>query len=300
MGVRSLALAGIVAWAGLPLAAGPAAAGIEVLSQQRRVLVDIDVVEETYTSCAPFNNPGCLPDSTATSHYADSAEAPDSGPFVATANDPALPDTSASQDSEIGAWTIRASGDHASAATFTNSGPGLPVTVHGEDHYAESRASIEFQVDAARRYNVHGSVVTTGWLFAPTSARVRLTGPGGVLAEVQVDSDPACFELGCTTVGPVPFSASGVLLPGSYTLEALANGGPGGVPTLNSSFVVVGDGAFDVELALDPVPLPSLGGPGLALLALLVAAAGAAALRRRSGATMPRLWQVDSPLHELT
>jgi urease beta subunit len=276
---RSLGWLGVSVCVAAALAAGPASAGIEVLSQERRVAVDIDVVEDTFSSCIPLITPGCLPDSTTTANHPDSAEAPDTGPFLATANVPGFAATSASQDSEIGAWTIRASGSHAATATFWNTG-GFPITFHSEHHHVESRASVEFQLEEAVGYSLDGSVSTGGAIFSASSAWIRLVGPGGVVAEVQVDSDPDCIDPGCFSVGPAPLSASGVLAPGSYTLEAVASGLASGAHSTSGSFGTAVDGAFDVELVLDGPPVPSLRGPALALLALLVWALGGRRLTR--------------------
>jgi hypothetical protein len=263
-----------------------ARADVEVLSQDRGVSVDIDVVEQTYSSCIPLITPSCLPDSTTSQNFADAETAPDALPFVATANAPAFPGSLASQDSEIGASTIRGSGSHAATAGYSNTG-GFPITFHSEYHDVESHMRVDFELGAALPYTLVGSVATGGAIFSSSSAWIRLSGPGGIVAELQVDSDPNCTDPSCFDVGPLPLAASGTLDPGAYTLEAVAQGSAGGVHSTSGSFGTGVDGAFDVELSLgEPSAVPSLGTPGLALLALLLVG-GAGLTARGSGSSLP-------------
>lgn len=263
--------------AALLLLAQAASAGNDpwsLVSQDRAVSVDIDVVEDFYSSCIPILQPGCTPDSTTTTNFADSASAPDAGAFDATASRPEFPSTFASQHSEIDADAIRASGGHAATATFSNTG-GFPITFHSEFHDVESRAVVSFEVDATTPYRLTGTVTTGGAVFSSSSSSLRLSGPGGVIAEVQVDSDPDCALPECFTVGPELLTASGLLDPGVYTLEARAGGTAGGAHSTSGSFGTGIDGAFEVELLLPPPAVPALPPGAVLLLALALAAAGA-------------------------
>jgi hypothetical protein len=247
---------------------------LDLVSQDREVSVDIDIVEDFFSSCIPFLDPGCNPDSTTSTNFSGADSAPDAGPFVATANLPEFPATFANLDSEIGADGIRASGSHAATASFTNTG-GFPITFHSEFHDVASRAVVTFQIDSSVPYSLTGSVTTGGAIFSTSSSYIRLTGPGGVIAQVRVDSDPDCTDPECFTVGPEPLSASGVLDPGTYTFEALASGTAGGAHDTNGSFGTGVNGSFDVELALAP-PVPALPAGALVFLGLVLGAAGAA------------------------
>jgi len=258
--------------------AHPALAGIEVLSQQRRVAVDIEVSEALYASCIPLLDPLCQPDEVTTTNFSDSETAPDTSPFVETANDPAFPSTWASQDSLLGANRLRASGSHVAASSFWQSG-GFPITFHSESHAAESSVVVDFSLAETTPYRLDGNVATSGGFTSSSSAWIRLSGPGGVVAEVQVDTDPNCTDPGCFTVGPEPLGATGTLAAGSYTLEAIASGNASGLHSTSGSFGGGMGGAFDVELLVGAAVLPGLGPPGLALLSLALGAGGVQRLR---------------------
>jgi hypothetical protein len=272
--------------AGLALALGasPSGAQLALVSDDRAVSVDVTATEDYFASCAPLITPGCAPDSTTTASYPDSASAGAGAPFSATASRPEFPGTWASQDSQVGAAGVSASGSHAATATFSNTG-GFPITYHSETHAVESRLAVDFELAAATPYVLSGSVATGGAIFSVSSSRIRLSGPGGTIAEVRVDSDPDCVDPGCFQVGAVPLSSSGTLAPGPYALEAVAGGTASGVHSTLGSFGTGIDGSFEVELALAPA-VPSLGPPGVALLAMALAVAVAIrSARRRCGST---------------
>jgi hypothetical protein len=267
---RWLPRAALLALAALA-AAAPAGAQLALVSDDRAVSVDVTVSEYYFASCPPLITPGCLPDSTTTNSYPDSESASSGAPFSATAG--AL-GSFASQDSQLSATGISGSGSHAASASFYNTG-GFPITFHSENHEAESRLVVEFALAEATPYTLSGSVATGGAIFSLSSSHIRLSGPGGTVAEVQVDSDPNCVDPSCFQVGPVPLASSGTLAAGTYTLEALAGGTASGVHSTSGSFGTGVDGSFEVDLALT-VAVPSLAPAGLALLALALVAAAAA------------------------
>ncbi len=275
---RALCLARAAGLALAALAATPAAAQLQLVSDDRAVSVDITVTEDYFASCIPLITPGCTPDSTTTNNYPDSASANSGAPFAETASRPEFPTTSASQDSQVSPTGITASGSHAATANFYNTG-GFPITYHSETHEVESRLVVEFELAEATPYALSGSVATGGAIFSFSSSYMRLSGPGGTVAEVQVDSDPNCVDPSCFQVGPAPLASSGTLAAGTYTLEAVAGGTASGAHSTSGSFGTGVDGSFEVELALAPA-VPSLAPPGAALLALALGLAGAAAAAR--------------------
>lgn len=256
------------------------AMAIDVISQNRQVSVDIDAQQDVFSSCIPFITSGCTPDSTMTTNYPASVSAPDTSPFMATASRVEFPSTFASQDSEITGSTIRASGSHAATASFSNTG-GFPITYYSEYHDVETRADVTLELAAATTYTLSGSVTTSGVVFSTSSASIRLVGPSGVVAEVQVDSDTDCIDLSCATVGPEQLASQGTLPAGTYTLTAAASGTAGGAHSTLGSFGTGVDGEFDVELALSATSIPTLAAGAEFFLALLLPGTGVL-LRRRS------------------
>jgi hypothetical protein len=261
------------------LAAPPAAAQLSLVSADRAVSVDIVVTEDYFASCVPLITPGCTPDSTTAFSYPDSESSSGAGSFAATAIRAEFPGTTASQDSQLTVAGIAGSGSVGGSASFFNTG-GFPITFHSENHDMESRLVVEFALAEATAYTLDGNVLAGGLIFSTGSARIRLSGPGGTIAEAQVDSDPNCVDLSCSEVGPVPLAASGTLAAGTYTLEAVAEGVASGAHSTSGSFGTGSGGSFEVELSL-AVDAPSLTPAGTALLALLLPAAVALALRRR-------------------
>jgi hypothetical protein len=158
-----------------------------------------------------------------------------------------------------------------------------------EVHASDTSFSATFVLATAGLYQLTGSVSTSAGYFAESTAFIRLTGPGAqVVAEVQVTRDSQCEPVPeCETVGPEPIAASGVLPPGTYTLEASASGWASGYRSGTFGWGDVAYGDYDVELTLAP-PVPALPVAGSALLALAIALAGGNALSLRSPATPGR------------
>lgn len=240
---------------------------LQLISQTREVSVYIETEEDYFESCVPLD-PNCQPDWTITEVFPDSDSASGPGPFVSTASRPEFPATFASQDSEITSWSVRAVGSHRAGASFWYEGLPFPIIFHSESRDTDTHALVSFELDAGSAYVLSGSVTTRGLMFSSSSARVRLTGPGDVLvAEVEVLSDPDCPSDDCETVGPELLDASGVLAPGTYTLEAIASGRAGGIHSTSGSVGSSQGGDFEVELQLS-APVALLPGTSRALLAL--------------------------------
>ena len=127
---------------------------------------------------------------------------------------------------------------------------------------------VTFEIDATSAYVLSGSVTTRGLMFSGSSSGIRLIGPGdAVLAELEVESDPGCDGEPCMTVGPGSLDVSGLLIPGVYTLEAIASGNADGIHSTMGSFGSFQGGEFEVDLQLS-APVPSLPGSWRTLLAL--------------------------------
>jgi hypothetical protein len=248
--------------------AGIAQPGVlKLVSHTREVSVQIDTVESYYESCVPMITPDCLPDSTSDASFPDHEEASGAGPFVASASRPEFPGTFAVQDSEIAGSSVRAAGSHEATSSFWNSG-GFPITYLSESHDTNTRASVTFELDATSAYVLSGSVTTLGLMFSSSSSRIHLIGPGEtVLAEVEVESDPTCTGESCLTVGPELLGVSGTLVPGVYTLEAIASGNAGGAHSTMGSFGSFQGGEFEVDLQLSAA-VPALLEPWRIALAL--------------------------------
>lgn len=279
---RSLAVPAVALLCALP--APSARASFQLLDEARSVSIEVVHTEDEFSSCIPFLDPLCQPDSSTSSTSGDDHSAPDPGPWSATASLPAFPGTWASQDSTIGADTIVASGSHAGVSSYSNSG-GFPITLVSEDHASASVFSASFQLSEPRSFQLTGSVTTEGGFLSSSQAFVRLTGPGAaIVAELQVASDPGCVDPSCATIGPESVDAAGMLTPGSYTLEASAAGSAAGTHGPSGSFGSGQAGAFDLTLQLAPPPaVPALPAWVAALLA-----AGLAASARRVPRGPPR------------
>lgn len=237
-------------------------------SETRLVQIDIDHTEDFYSSCIPLPPSPCMPDSSTTTHFSDSATAPDAAPWTATASLIQFPNTSATQDSEIGATFIQATGSHTAVSSYSNTG-GFPITFISENHATETSLVVTFDLAADCAFDLSGSVTTEGGIFSTSSTYIRLSvAGGGVIAEVQVDSAEGCADPECLVVGPAPIATSGVLAAGTYTLEAFAGGIATGVHSTIGSFGSGEGGAFEVNLVLAPQPVPTLSVYGAVFLAM--------------------------------
>ena len=240
----------------LPTASSAQPGVLHLVSQSREVRVDVESVEAYYASCIPLISPGCTPDSTTVETVSDGDTASGSGPFVASASPPGFPGSIATQDSEITTSSIRAAGTHAATSTFWNSG-GFPITFQSESHDTRTLASVSFDLDAPSAFVLSGSVTARGLMFSGSTSSIRLIGPGGVVAEIVVNSVADCVDPACVSVGPEPIDASGILEPGSYSLEAVASGNAGGVHSTAGSFGSFEGGEYEMRLELS-VPIPAI------------------------------------------
>ena len=214
----------------------------------------------------------------------ETVSAPDFAPFSATVDGNVFPMPLATQISSIEPERLLVSGH-----TLAN-----PSSRPDGSHEisSESVYSVDFTVDAPR------SFMLTGWLdlgmgvddggCASSIGRITLTGPGGVVAEVDGHLPPppgfptTCIG-GCALF--LPLSASGRLDPGSYTLVARVDTDAigfdlGPQPSCINSV----NAAYEADLALAPAQVPAL--PLPLAPPLLVALSGVA--RRALAARPPR------------
>jgi hypothetical protein len=272
----------VLVWCGVALT-NPAAAGtLTAVAQTRRVEVSVDETTTVWETGIPGVDP---PTSTSVENFGDSTTAPDFTPFSAAASVPEFPNSSATQQSEVGASSIAASGSHTGVVAIeSNFTPPPPFSQINETHDTESLFSVTFELTAACDYALTGSVSTSGGINALSQSRIRLTGPdSAVIAEIEVISDPGCVDSSCFNVGPVSIDEIGTLSPGLYTLEAEASGTATGFYSMATGDVTISNGGqFNLQLLLaSQVPALPLW-TGVAFAALL-ALASAATLRRLSG-----------------
>lgn len=230
--------------------------------------------------------------------------APDFAPFAETVSSTAPPvvgpavrdgDASASQTSSLGPNAITASGSASMSGNALLYFPGSEVIsalnavlqppvpyffgyLDGEEGGGSS-LTVTFELTEPTPYHLVGSLTAgpgnVGFpsLFFSSSALVALSGPSGTVLSQDVFSCDCEEEL----------DYQGVLAPGSYTLtlDASAYGAPFCDPFTLSCTTYGTDAAFDVNLSLAGAPVvpgPSQG--VVALLGVVLAAIGAAALRR--------------------
>jgi hypothetical protein len=284
--LHRLAPALLVLLAGLGLIV-PAARGeiLSLQSQTRTVGIQIDHHVLHFETCLPPPvDPFCEPDYIVTTSYSDDAVAPDAGPWIATASLAQFPDTFASQDSEIMGSSIHASGEHGAISFYEPWVPfEMPITEIEEPHASDTSFAATFVLATAGFYRLTGNVSVAAGLWVDTAAFIRFTGPGAqVIAETQLewnegDCDPAAVPY-CWVSGPVPIAASGVLQPGTYTLEAGAGGVAYGYRKFGFGDTVYGD--FDLEFTLGP-PVPALSNQDLVVLGVSLLSAALWLARRQ-------------------
>jgi len=211
----------------------------------------------------------CMPFGSYTKRFCDEEVAAGFGLFSATAvidagqlcgcgSDPShtYPDNYATQESSIGEKAIYASGTHnlRARSNFVCLSP--PQTVK-YDIEVESRFSVSFELDEATPFRLVGSLYVfggyTSGLTIPTNGRVTLTGPGGVIVEIErhmrecgAYPDPNC------PLDPLTIDEQGILQAGIYTLEAVIDGGSDAYPGPGGWYIGFdGDASFDVELTIE-------------------------------------------------
>jgi hypothetical protein len=254
---------------------------LTAVAQTRRVEVSVDETTRIWESGIPGFDP---PTSTSVENFGNSTTAPDFAPFSAAASVPEFSNSSATQQSELGASLIAASGSHTGVAAIESDFTAPPpFSQINETHDTESLFSVTFELTAACDYALTGSVFTSGIINSLSQSRIRLTGPdSAVIAEIEVISDPNCVDSSCVNVGPVSLDEIGTLAPGIYTLEAEASGTATGFYSMATGDVMISNaGQFNLQFLLaSPVPaLPRW--LSLAFAALLALTSGAA-LRRPS------------------
>jgi hypothetical protein len=120
------------------------------------------------------------------------------------------------------------------------------------------------------------------------TATVALTGPSGSVAALAIEQQDFCPLFAPCVPGSDSLDVQGTLAPGSYTLSASvsarARGQCNELPgyTDFQCHAPAAHGSFDLSLALDPAPVPSLSPPGLLALASLLFASGVALRRNRT------------------
>jgi hypothetical protein len=234
------------------------AAGFEATAQLRSVAVTIT---QTTVSCITPQSCSTI----GTSNQSDAQTAPDFSPFVATAQVAPFTGARADQDSSIDVTKLVASGASQSFGSGGLTTPPNIFTITSSD--SASRFSTSFDVDIATPFRLTGSVTAAGGLTAGALSRIRLRTAGGTpIAEMSAETDPECQSEECSTVGPLPLHATGVLAPGSYVLEAEASSQASPFTFAGNFFTMLSSSQYQVELSATAVP--ALGDAGLALLAL--------------------------------
>ncbi len=188
-----------------------------------------------------------------------------------------------SQTSTIGSTIVTASGSHTATGSASFTASGTPFVFDASSNMISSRSffSVDFDLSEPTPFLLTGQIDATG-LLAASLARIRLTGPGGVvIALAELEGDGSCLDPGCQELGTLPVNEAATLSPGSYTLEAELTGETFVLISIGTGVAAAGThtGSFDLTLLLGPSTVPALGGVAPVLAALL-AFVGARALGR--------------------
>ncbi len=264
------------------LLAGDVTAGTLTGISQNRVVQSTTTDATTGFECFdPIFGPpllGCPVDlGTTVSH--DPHAAVDFGLFSATA---ATAGGSASQESEIGPTLVRGAGSaNVNATASAPTQPPYLLITRFVDPETEDDFEVSVSLDAptAFRLDLSGSILypdpafPVGWNAALS---IQVNGPAGSVASFSALPDFGCLSdpntLLCT-VTPAPVSITGILEPGTYSVDVslvtaaqgtyLRNVGPVGSSA---------GGDYSVELLLlSPVSVPALTPYGLGFLVLALA-----------------------------
>ena len=235
-----------------------------------------------------YNNSGQLVSEV---HDSESFSAPDFGAFVARTDGYHLPlvaNDTASQVSAIQAERIHAEG-RADATPVTRF-----LEIH--DISGESSFSTTFELSESRSYTLTGHVdLSLADCDAGSDGSIRLTSVAdGVIAEVAGtlvpgSGDPppgtVCDPTGLGCHVSLPLSASGVLSPGTYTLEAGSYSfGHGAVYPSDVCATSWASALYAVDFRVRQVgEVPALPAPLLPLLGFALAGAARRRLRLREG-----------------
>jgi hypothetical protein len=178
------------------------------------------------------------------------------------------PDIVAAQSSTIGADRLDASGNSESSPFNA---------IDGNLIIGESVYSVTFEVETARSYALTGQIdVVSNFCEGSTEARIRLSGPGGTLAQVSRTLDG---YVGTSGQDSIPLSTTLLLPAGTYALEARSRTeGFGGYGT-HTGPMCAGDltGHYEVHLAPAAPAVPALPGVLIPFLALSLALSARAA-----------------------
>lgn len=177
----------------------------------------------------------------------------------------------ASQGSTIGADQLDASGN-------TESEP--YNAIDGEWLRGESVYSVTFQLDAPRPYTLSGQIdLVAQSCWGTTQARIRLTGPSGVLAQV---THQLSGYIGYSDQIALPLSTTLLLPAGTYTLEARGRTDALGGYGTHTGPLCAGQytSHYEVHLAPAAPEVPALPGALAPVLALALAGAAYATRRR--------------------
>jgi len=200
--------------------------------------------------------------------------APDTGPFHSQLD---LDWGFASQHSRLTAQTVEATGRVISAGRCQIEPfyyPPYDTVVAVADTLSRSDLSATFEIDTPTPYTIEstleGTYYPSFYFDGPALVSVSLTGPGGSLFQSTCNLD---FNV--TDCPPFSEQASGVLAPGTYTVdvhaEALgesADCGPGGFGATYGRL----DYAFSLQIGGQPVP--GLAPGALAALTALLGVSG--------------------------
>jgi len=245
----------------LVLHAASAAAQIVPVSQERSLTVHADLLGRSEYGEFP---------------YTEDDEASATG-FEFFDEEVSVTYATANQTSRIGPFGISASGENDIAAVFIYSpDPPIPYTLEGGAD-ASTTFRVGFEIDEATPYELEASFTTYHGPFGSGSTWVSLTGPGDVVV-FSLDTSPSrcALELWCSGSD----ATSGVLEAGAYLLEAGTSGSASTHPsTLDDGY---GYASYSVAFTIPAefvASVPALSPGGLALLALILAASAARALR---------------------
>jgi hypothetical protein len=281
--------------AAIPLAAATAAADpIVPTAQERGVGVSAETIADLWADgtspTAPTFDPPSL---TQTGESEDAEAAPGFSTFHATAQRtapgvPFVPTTGvarAEQSSSISGDLLAASGSVVLTTdahtlgqfaldnlNFFLPGPHYWLGFGRDRTSGTAHYEVAFDVAAERPYVLAGALAMSAadplTFFAGTHAGsllLRLTGPGGVIHEVEWDQvADGCAFLGACEPADFAIDESGTLAPGSYTLDvatsALALGNCGDIQGFPPCWQPTSTSSFDVSLVVGgcgPSPLES-------------------------------------------
>ncbi len=241
-------------------------AGMTPTGQARRVFRHFD---DYVSLCVPL--PPIIVSECETVYYLPSESeqiAPDFGYFDGAAGPFVL------QQSSISSSGVEASGSSLTATSYSSyyDPETFEYYVSHEHEQSENLLSVSFDLSEPTDYLLTGEVRALGAVFvAAATARITLTGPGGVIAEVT-HSQPGPF------FPPLPpptlLNESGTLAAGSYLLEAELLGGSAGHVNGNGDYSDASQLYFELSLVLEQT-VPALNTWAIGGLMFLLALAGA-------------------------